>query len=661
MKSKMILLPRMAVNNIRKNSSTYFPYIGVSIFAMFTQFVFDLIRRNDIMKTLPRAAYAVSLVAVGFILLEVILVPFLYYTNSFLIKRRKKELGLYSILGLEKKHIGIMMFWESVIVYLVVTAGSIALGLLFSRLIFLLLLNLARMPVRAEFSVSPAAVTDTLLFYAVVTGINLFVNLVQVGKARPVELMSDTRRGEKEPKRIGLWSAAGLLALGTGYYIAVKAELDSMIFTNFFLAVFLVVMGTYFLFTSGSIALLRFLKRRKKYYYRADNFVTVSGMLYRMKKNAASLSNICIFGTMTIITVVCTVSIWLGMESVIRFSHPQDFEISFLGKQDDGALMGELAEMAEENGIKFTDFYGQEYVRVSVFQDGNQFRQVKDEERFQFADYYPVNLMTVEAYNRMEKETKSLETDEAMIFSSGPDFGFSELRFGDSVFAVKEELQECIVNKKAQGNRFEGEYMAVLADEEELRKAAAVFGVDADDSRAFRIAFTAEGESQELDSFLRAANQWAGGKTGFAAFRDYRENMEDMRSLYGGLMFIGIFFGAVFLICLLVIMYYKQITEGFEDMQSFEIMQKVGMSDEEIRRTIKKQIRLVFALPLAGAVLHTAVGMNMVLVLMAAIGCFEVRMMVLCTAAVCLVFAILYCICYKRTSMAYYRIVRGVR
>lgn len=195
MKKHLTLLPRMAVSNIRKNGSSYFPYIGVSAFAMFTYFVFDLILKNDIMYTLPKGVYAVMLVSIGFGLLTIIMIPFLYYTNSFLIKRRKRELGLYSILGMEKKHIGIMMFWESIVVYFIVMAAAIIMGLLFSRLIFLILLNLVKMPVDVEFVISPRALTDTLIFYAFITGLNLLVNLVQVGKSNPVELMSDSRRG----------------------------------------------------------------------------------------------------------------------------------------------------------------------------------------------------------------------------------------------------------------------------------------------------------------------------------------------------------------------------------------------------------------------------------------------------------------------------------
>ena len=671
MKSKMSLLPRMAVNNIRKNGSTYFPYIGVSIFAMFTYFVFDLILKNDVMQTLPKAFYATVLITIGFVLLGIIMVPFLYYTNSFLIKRRKKELGLYSILGLEKKHIGIMMFWESLIVYTIVMAGAIALGLLFSKLIFLLLLNLVRMPVDVAFSISPAAIADALLFYAFVTGLNLFVNLVQVGKARPVELMSDSRRGEKEPKHIAIWTVLGALSMGAGYYLAASSKLDGMIFMNFFLAVFLVIVGTYFLFTSGSIALLRFLKKRKSYYYRADNFVTVSGMLYRMKKNAASLSNICIFATMVIITVICTVSVWLCTDSIIRFMRPRNFEISFMGRQEENALKLEVTEPAEkdafrqeleklatENGVTLTDFLEREFVAIDAYKEKEHFQTVEAENRFDYANWYDVDLMTVDAYNRMENTGMSLAEDEVLVFTTGPDFGEPEISFGSFTFRVKEELKQCSVRKKAQANSFNARYLVVFAGEEQLRSVAADFGVNADSALVFQMAFTPVGDDTSVNAFAEKMNTLFGEKEGFAGITDYREDITDLESMYGSLLFIGIFFGAIFLICLLIIMYYKQVTEGFEDQKNFEIMQKVGMSDEEIRRTIRKQILLVFTLPLAGAILHTIVGMKMVMALMRAIGCFEIGLMMWCTVAVCALFAFVYSICYRRTSTAYYRIVR---
>lgn len=660
-KKHTTLLPKMAVSNIRKNASTYFPYIGVSIFAMFTYFVFDLILKNDIMYSLPKGAYTLILVYIGFGLLSIIMVPFLYYTNSFLIKRRKKELGLYSILGLEKKHIGIMMFWESLAIYGVVMLLSIALGLVFSRLIFLLLLNLAKMPVNVEFSISPAAITDTLLFYAFVTGLNLLVNLIQVGKANPVELMSDSRSGEKEPKHILLWSIIGVLALVFGYRMAIFAKLDSKIFFDFFLAVFLVVIGTYFLFTSGSIACLRFLKRRKKFYYRPENFATISGMLYRMKKNAASLSNICIFSTMVIITAVCTVVVCADMDTIVRSAISRDFEINFFGneKPDGESLRQQTAALAEQYQIELKDELAYSYVNVSCYknEDENSF-QMLEEGHFNFTQWYRMYLMTVQEYNLLEGAEEKLASGEVLLFTSGPDFAFDTVCFGDLEYTVKKELTESRLGRKAQNNTFDSFYMAVFADEEQLAEASAVFGVDGINHTSYFYGFKPAGEDTHIDSFSNALYQYVSGQPGFAQYQDHREQIAQQESMYGGLLFIGIFFGSIFLICLLIILYYKQITEGFEDQKNFEVMQKVGMDDNEIRRTIKKQVRMVFLLPLFGAILHTVVGMHMVYSLLGSIGFFEMTLLIICTAAGCLIFAILYSFSYKRTSMAYYRIVK---
>lgn len=676
MRKTMSLLPRMAANNIRKNGSVYFPYIGISVFAMFTHFVFGFILKNDIMYTLPKGVYAVILVQIGYVLLGIIMIPFLYYTNSFLIKRRKRELGLYSILGLEKKHIGIMLFWESLIIYCVVMVGAIAMGLLFSKLIFLLLLNLAKMPVNVDFVIKPAAVTQTMIFYAFIMGLNLFVNLVQVGKSNPVELMGDSRRGEKEPKRIGLWSLAGLAAMVLGYRMAVKAQLESNVFLDFFLAVFLVVIGTYFLFTSGSIAALRFFKKRKGFYYRPENFITVSGMLYRMKKSAASLANICIFSTMVIITVVCTVSVYLGMESIVTSGFSRGFELNFIGEGtvDREALKQETRELAAQHGVILEEELDYAYVGIRVYQEDNLFRTEGDP--YDYSSWTRLSLMTLEEYNRLENASETLQPGEVLIFSNGPDFAAQTVSFkgmeeGLSMeYTVKKELTESRIRKKHTNDTMNTVYLVVLADEEELRRVSAVCHVDSAAQMSYYYGFWLDtaGENlptgeelsgkEAIDGFSSAIEQYAGTLPEFAEYRDRRENMEMQESMYGGLLFIGIFFGSIFLICLLIIMYYKQITEGFEDQTNFEIMQKVGMGDEEIRRTIRKQISMVFGLPLIGALCHTAVGMRMVYMLLGAIGFFETGLLIVCCVAGCLVFALVYSVCYRKTSMAYYRIVR---
>ncbi len=516
MNKHLSLLPRMAANNIRKNGQVYFPYLGVSIFAMFTYFVFDLVKSNDIMDTLPRAVYVTMLVGIGFSLLGIIMIPFLYYTNSFLIKRRKKELGLYSILGLEKKHIGIMMLYESLIMYVIVVVSAIVLGLIFSKLIFLLLLNLAKMPVEVEFGISIGAITDTLGFYAFITGLNLLVNLIQVGKANPVELMSDSKRGEKEPKLIWLWSVIGVAALVLGYQMAVNAQLDSMIFTDFFLAVFLVIIGTYFLFTSGSIASLRFLKGRKKFYYRPENFITISGMLYRMKKSAASLSNICIFSTMVIITVVCTTAVYMGMDVIVASSFSREIEIYYYGKEwvEEEVLREGAMELAKRNQIELQDVLSYSYVEIRAFKKDNAF--LKEGDSYNYSNWKTFLLMTEEEYNLLEGTQVTVRPGEILLLSEGADYGGDSVYFEEREYQIQEELKESKVVKKVPENGFADIYVVVFADREELDQVSQIYGVDGYESRSYLYGFLPEGVQENIDNFSRELEAYVNGLKGFA-------------------------------------------------------------------------------------------------------------------------------------------------
>ena len=661
MKRNKRLLPGLAVSNIRKNSSTYLPYLGISIFAMFTYFVFDLILNNDVIYTLPKGVYAVLLIDVGFYLLGFIMVPFLYYTNSFLIKRRKREMGLYSILGMEKKHIGVMMFWESLMLYVIVVLSALVLGLLFARLLFLVLLNMTKMPVDVDFVISLKAVTDMLLFYGLVTVINLIVNLIQVGKSNPVELMSEERSGERQPRLLFLWALLGVITLGLGYYLAMAARFDSNIFNNFFIAVLSVVAGTYFLFTSGSIVFLRMMKRKKNLYYRPDHFITVSGMLYRMKKNAAGLSNICIFSTMSIITVICSVAVYVGMDSIVKSTYEKEFEIVFLGQDavDREMLKDSIYALAGEEGVEIANYLGYAHVRTSAYVEEGNFHNPQDYEgRLAYQDVYATFFTTLEEFNLMEGKEKELENGQILVYSSGADAGWETVSFGGGSFTVKEELDECSFSAKMDGNYVDPQYLIVARDEAELGGMARSLGTDPDEAWIYKCGFNVTGDETLVNSFSGRLPLLAAGFTGFAGCSDYRAHMEELESSYGGLLFVGIFYGLIFLICLVVTMYYKQITEGFEDQKNFDIMQKIGMSDGEIRRTIKKQIRMVFLLPLAGALVHTAVGMRMIFMLMGAIRFFERGLLIGCAAGVSLVFALVYSLCYKRTSQAYYRIVR---
>lgn len=662
--NKWKLLPKMAVKGVKQNGTVYYPYLMACIFSVFTFFVFSSILYNDLIKTLPRSAYAWVLLSIGRVLLCVILIPFLYYANSFLLKRRTREFGLYSILGLEKRHIGALLLCENLLVYLAVAMGGIVLGVVLSKLLFLLLLKFTGLPIDVKFVFTWQAFRDTILFFAVVFLINLFEALIQIGKSRPVELLSGSKKGEKQPKWIGFYGILGIAVLGMGYAISITSEIDSMIFMDFFLAVFLVVAGTYLLFTSGSVLVLRLLKKRKNFYYKSENFVTISGMLYRMKKNAASLANICIFSTMVTITLVCTITLYLGLDRITHFDHPYDVRADF------GA--GDISmEKAESKVNEFSEKYGLEAERLDVY-DFMRFSCALNENQFvqklpdaAFEDTYGVYILTLGDYNRLEGENKTLEDGQVLFYSSGEDFGFEQVDFMGVPMEIREEVRNMFPYPKAGRSNFGAEFVIVVKDKAMRDKCAEAFGREngVTDMEAFldsgyqRVGVVLAGEDELKQDFVKELSEWMQGQNGFSSLRNGLEARAEIQSMYGGLLFIGIIFGIIFFMCLLLVMYYKQISEGYEDQGSFAIMQKVGMSDKEIKSTIHRQILLVFFLPLLGALMHTAAGMFMVNNLMAALGLFDDRLMVSCTIMVALIFVLIYGISYLKTAKTYYRIV----
>ena len=368
------ILPHLAVKGMMNNGAAYYPYLAAGIFSVFTFFVFSSILHNDIISTLPKSVYAWMFLSMGRVLLGIILLPFLFYTNSFLMKRRKKEVGLYNILGLEKKHIGTMLFAESFLTYLVAVGMGIISGVVLTKLLFLLLLRMTGLPVDAKFTFSLSAFGETAIFFFWVYAINFISNLIQVGIARPADLLSGSKKGEKEPKLLWVWAALGAVALGFGYKLAIYSEADSMIFINFFFAIFWVVGGTYLLFTSGSVAFLKLLKKKKKFYYKPSNFITVSGMLYRMKKNAASLVNICIFSTMVMITLVCTLSLYLGLEDMMDFSFPFDFNVYLQEvRHQEGDVEEKARELAGKYGVEIKNYISYERITLAYGKKGENF------------------------------------------------------------------------------------------------------------------------------------------------------------------------------------------------------------------------------------------------------------------------------------------------
>lgn len=666
--NKMKLLPVMAFRGVRQNKLVYRPYLMACFFSVFSYYLFSSLLHNDLMERLPKAAYAWLMLNLGKGLLSIILLLFLIYAGSFLQKRRRRELGLYSLLGLERKHIGIMLFWENLGLYLVSVWAGIILGFVLNKLMFLLLLRMSRLPVDVAFRFSMDAVIETLRYFAAVFLCVYVKSLWNFYRMKPTELLSESRKGEKELKRIGLWTAAGVILLMCGYYISVTSKLDSMIFTDFFLAVFLVVLGTYFLFTSGSVAFLRFLKKRKNIYYRPSNQVTISGMLYRMKKNAAGLSNICIFSTMLLITLTCTVTLWTGMDQIAYYDYPYDMEASYSESSD-------VMEKAREKAAELSEKHGQGVGRLDDYyvmvlncgksEGSNAFVSAAGME---FADQFAVTLLLLDDYNRLEGQSKSLEEDEVLLYSTGSAFGYDSVNFMGVEASVREEPERIYPFPQAKNRMFNftAQYVIVVKDRQVFDRFVSAWAVTngVTDLEGFlhsgerRLGILLDGKETERDAFIEEWSVWCQGQQDFLRIDNGLDGRDEDRSMNGGLLFIGMVFGLLFFMCLLLIMYFKQVSEGYEDQDSFGIMRKVGMSDAEIRGTIRRQILLVFFLPLAGALLHTAAGLVMVNELLAALRFFDTGLLIRCCVGVAAVVALIYGGSYVMTAGTYYRIVR---
>ncbi len=655
--NKMFLLPKLAFVGIKKNGITYFPYILAGMFSVFVFFVFSSIINNDLMKKLPHSTYLVVLMGIGLFLLGVILVPFLLYSNSFLIKRRKLELGLYSILGLEKKHIAIMMFFETLYVFLVVFTGGIILGVVFSKLLFLVLLNLTRLPVETEFTFSFVSVKLSFYYFAGVNLLNLIVNLVQVFKSNPNDLMKGSKSGEKPPKRLWISALLGVVLLAAGYYIAMVSKVDSGIFTDFLLAVALVVLGTHFFFKAGILALLRILKGNRKFYYRKANYTTISGMLYRMKKSAASLANICIFSTMTIITLLCTASLWFGTSGVLDFQYPYDIRIDYKanGSIDRNSLNSMLSQLSGETHVNIYDKISYAYMITDAIKAENKFTK-KSGNQFQ-SNAETIKLITLQDYNQTEHQKVYLEENEVLVYSTGTDFSFNNVLFGSEKYIVKKELAKAGFDRKSAVKRFNQAYYFIVKDETAIKKIMIEVG-DPDKSYADSIAFQVNGEDKYEKEFANLISGWFKDKKEVILFKNGIVGRDETISMNGGLLFLGIFFGIIFSMCLLLIMYYKQITEGYDDRDNFSIMQKVGMSDQEVKGTIKRQILLVFFLPLVFAFFHTIAGFGMITELLGVLFLYNRTLIIAIAVVVSCIFAVLYGMSYIFTSKVYYSIVR---
>lgn len=666
------IFSRLAKQNIRNNKSTYIPYIITCIFCIAMIYMMEFLRDCPTLDQAVRQADEVRMIVfTGEIVVEIFCIIFLIYSNSFLMKRRQKEIGLYNILGLERNHIGIVMFLETIITSIGSLAGGIAAGIIGSKLALLLLLKLLHIPSVLGFYISVKGIFTCLFMFGIVFLMILFLNLAKIHLSRPVELLRGNNTGEKEPAAKWLMALIGFICLGAGYYLAVTTESPIKAITIFLLAVILVMAGTYLLFTAGSIVILKFLRRRKSFYYRTGNFISISGMLYRMKQNAIGLASICILSTGVLLMISMTVSIYFGMNDIMLNRYPYDVDMSVTSISEDECQTAiEAFEKAiADNKVPVEKSVEEIYLDIVCSKNGDQIL-IKPANTIRNSDSVLVlSLLNQAEYERLTGISANLNDGE--IFAWYPSAVQKDsVTVDETEFTVKKWLDK---NPLTCGEDAVSDNAVLVVTDEDFKKFdemrtemyKGVSSAPAGEDLTLHLGLDITGSETDKIDF---------GTPVMEVVKDLKKNgglsenswitsgirQQEYESYYadnGSLLFIGILLGSLFLMGTAMIIYYKQISEGYEDQKRFEIMQKVGLSRREVRSSVRRQILMVFFLPLLMAMLHIAMAFPMIRRMLLLFGMTNTKLFIGCTAGTVLIFAVVYGLIYLMTARSYYHIV----
>ena len=666
------IFSRLAKQNIRNNKSTYIPYIITCIFCIAMIYMMEFLRDCPTLDQAVRQADEVRMIVfTGEIVVEIFCIIFLIYSNSFLMKRRQKEIGLYNILGLERNHIGIVMFLETIITSIGSLAGGIAVGIIGSKLALLLLLKLLHIPSVLGFYISVKGIFTCLFMFGIIFLMILFLNLAKIHLSRPVELLRGNNTGEKEPAAKWLMALIGFICLGAGYYLAVTTESPIKAITIFLLAVILVMAGTYLLFTAGSIVILKFLRRRKSFYYRTGNFISISGMLYRMKQNAIGLASICILSTGVLLMISMTVSIYFGMNDIMLNRYPYDVDMSVTSISEDECQTAiEAFEKAiADNKVPVEKSVEEIYLDIVCSKNGDQIL-IKPANTIRNSDSVLVlSLLNQAEYERLTGISANLNDGE--IFAWYPSAVQKDsVTVDETEFTVKKWLDK---NPLTCGEDAVSDNAVLVVTDEDFKKFdemrtemyKGVSSAPAGEDLTLHLGLDITGSETDKIDF---------GTPVMEVVKDLKKNgglsenswitsgirQQEYESYYadnGSLLFIGIFLGSLFLMGTAMIIYYKQISEGYEDQKRFEIMQKVGLSRREVRSSVRRQILMVFFLPLLMAMLHITMAFPMIRRLLLLFGMTNTKLFIGCTAGTVLIFAVVYGLIYLMTARSYYHIV----
>ena len=678
---KPLLYPKLAWQGIRKNAETYLPYLLMGILMVGVSYIMNYLTRPALMGALSMGGTTLMVLQMGKIVISVFSVIFLYYCNSFLIRRRMKEFGLYNILGMGKGNIARVMLWETLLTALLVFAGGLLLGLSLSRLVEMALINL----LHADYTVPmelfyPDGVTWVLLLFGGIYVLILLANLLRMRLSNPVALLKSENTGEKPPKANWFFGLIGLLILLSAYYVAAVSQspLEALIF--FFIAVLMVIVATYLLLVSGSVTLCRMLRRNKRYYYQTRHFISVSAMAYRMKRNGAGMATICILCTMVLVILTSTVCLYGGTDSMVDAICPQDINLTIGLEARDGeenwkrldAMQQMALDVTEEMGLTPENITSQRALVATGKVQNGDYGIITDADSLK-ANVLELTVYPLSVYEQATGETVTLADRELLYASFKTNEAFSSMSFYGSapyrMIRAEKELPKrllsadyrsawgCLVVFTNDAEAFRSEITALVGE-----KSGEAMMMD---RLALHFDLDSEADTDTQEKLVKALRSEAMKSTGKDFYGMSSLSVDtralcrrDYLSLFGGLFFLGMVLGPLFSIATVLIMYYKQICEGYEDAERFAVMRKVGLTDAEIRRSVNSQVLTVFFAPLLMAGLHMLFAMPMIRLILGAFGLHNDSLFYGIGIGCYVVFAVIYALMYLLTSRRYYRIVR---
>lgn len=678
---KKFFYPRLAFDGIRKNKRLYLPYILTQIGMIMMYYIVIFLRYGESLKgTFGEGTVNIVLMLGGWVI-AIFACIFLFYTNSFLIRRRKKEFGLYNILGMDKKNISILLFWESLITSAISLFCGLVLGVALSKLAELGLVKaIGGTDISYVFHVSPTAILLTVGVFAVIF-LLLFINSVrQIMGASAVTLIRSENLGEKPPKANPLLGIIGAVLLIGAYITAVVITEPLSAILVFFIAVIMVIIGTYLLMIFGSVLLCRFLQKRKTYYYKPNHFISVSSMTYRMKRNGAGLASVCVLATMVLVMISSTTCLLFGTEDSVNTRYPRDIVLSTgfdtIDGLDDGNIekvaagVDSLAASHKANASNFASY--RSVVTVGTISDGGKLIAGGTGVTIGSNSnaYICFDVVPIEDYNAVMGTNETLAPDEVIVYGYRMKYKYDTVTLGDGkTYKVKKTVDSFLIDGDSAVNIASSIYIFVP----DFKSAATDFakpenhnGVRTVNYKYFRFFDTeldTAGERALCNDYIDATKPVMSSYGNMMSFSIDSCNVgrDDYYSAFGSLFYLGVMLSVVFIFAAVLIIYYKQVSEGYEDQSRFEIMQKVGMTKKEIRKSINSQLLTVFFLPLAGAGLHMIFASIIIRRILLAFN-FNNPVLFVVTTLVCfVVFALFYTLIYRVTSNAYYKIVSGAK